>query len=162
MTAEGDNRVLMQKVVKDIISDMQKKKHPMPAMTMCPKREIPAKSRVSDLETLTNLIYFREVAEIKNLTTLMQKMIMEQGKPFFDAWMYDLSDEQQALATAFGERYMLEASLEQYLKCSHTGVKEVLYHALMVHTTTLVFKNIDWYLANGVVSVEAAKELEFA
>jgi len=24
MTAEGDNRVLMQKVVKDIISDMQK------------------------------------------------------------------------------------------------------------------------------------------
>ena len=71
VTAEGDTRVLMQKVVKDILADMQKKKHPMPAMTMCPKREIPAKRRVSDLETLTNLIYYREAAEIKNISTLM-------------------------------------------------------------------------------------------
>ena len=39
----------------------------MPAIKMCPRREISAKSRVSDLETLTNLIYFREVAEIKNI-----------------------------------------------------------------------------------------------
>lgn len=38
MTAEGDNRVLMQKVVKDIISDMQKETHRMPEMTQCPKR----------------------------------------------------------------------------------------------------------------------------
>lgn len=76
--------------------------------------------------------------------------------------MYELSDEQQSLASAFGERYMLEAALEQYHKCTHTGVKEVLYHALMLHTTTLVFKNIDWYLANEVVSAEAANELEYA
>ncbi len=41
MTAEGDNRVLMQKVVKDILSDMQKDMHDLPQMTMCPKREIP-------------------------------------------------------------------------------------------------------------------------
>lgn len=30
MTAEGDNRVLMQKVVKDILADLQQKKHNMP------------------------------------------------------------------------------------------------------------------------------------
>jgi acyl-CoA oxidase len=93
MTAEGDNRVLMQKVVKDILSDFQKKRHPMPKMTMCPRREIPKKDRVSDLATLTNLVYFRELAEIKSLTSAMQKMVMEDGKPFFDAWMYELSDE---------------------------------------------------------------------
>lgn len=33
MTAEGDNRVLMQKVVKDIMADMQKKKHGLPKLT---------------------------------------------------------------------------------------------------------------------------------
>jgi len=38
MTAEGDNRVLMQKAVKDIMADMQKGMHAMPEMTMCPKR----------------------------------------------------------------------------------------------------------------------------
>lgn len=128
----------------------------MPAITVCPKREIPKKTRISDLETLTNLIYYREVAEIKNITSLMKKLIMEQGKPFFDAWMYELSDEQQSLSSAFGERYMLEAALEKYRECTHVGVKEVLYQALMLHCLTLVAKNIDWYLTHGVVSVEAA------
>ena len=33
MTAEGDNRVLMQKVVKDILSDTQKGIHDLPEMT---------------------------------------------------------------------------------------------------------------------------------
>lgn len=42
MTAEGDNAVLMQKVVKDILADLQKEQHPMPKMTKCPKRGIPA------------------------------------------------------------------------------------------------------------------------
>mmetsp|Transcript_31728 Transcript_31728/g.22960 ORF Transcript_31728/g.22960 Transcript_31728/m.22960 type:complete len:81 (+) Transcript_31728:1170-1412(+) len=42
MTAEGDNAVLMQKVVKDILADIQKDIHPMPKMTKCPKKGIPA------------------------------------------------------------------------------------------------------------------------
>ena len=33
MTAEGDNRVLMQKIVKDILTDMQKKTHDLPTLT---------------------------------------------------------------------------------------------------------------------------------
>ena len=65
MTAEGDNRVLMQKVVKDIMSDMQKGIHDQPEMTQCPKREIPAMDSVAGFETLKNLIFYKEVAEIK-------------------------------------------------------------------------------------------------
>jgi len=87
---------------------------------------------------------------------------MEEGKPFFDAWMYELSDEQQALATAFGERYVLEAALEQYKRCTHTGVKELLYHAIMLHSLTLVQQHIGWYLTHGIVSVEAAEDVEIA
>jgi acyl-CoA oxidase len=41
MTAEGDNRVLMQKIVKDILSDLQKEKHVQPQLTKCPKRQLP-------------------------------------------------------------------------------------------------------------------------
>lgn len=111
MTAEGDNRVLMQKVVKDILSDMQKGQHDLPEMTMCPKREIPAKQSIADFETLKNLIFWKEVAEIKSFGKLMQKKIMEEGRPFFDVWMYEVSDEIQSLATAFGNRYMLQGAL---------------------------------------------------
>jgi hypothetical protein len=37
----------------------------------------------------------------------MAKKIMEDGKPFFDVWMYEVSDEIQAVALAFGERFCL-------------------------------------------------------
>lgn len=93
MTAEGDNRVLMQKVVKDILADAQKGIHDFPEMTQCPKREIPNKSSVADFETLKNLVYFKEIAEVKSFGKLMQKKIMEEGQAFFDVWMYQVSDE---------------------------------------------------------------------
>ena len=41
----------------------------------------------------------------------MQKKIMEQGQSFFDVWMYEVSDEIQGVATAFGDRWMLEQSI---------------------------------------------------
>jgi hypothetical protein len=32
---------------------------------------------------------------------------MEEGKPFFDVWMYEVSDEIQSFAQSFSERFML-------------------------------------------------------
>ena len=93
MTAEGDNRVLMQKVVKDVLQDVRNKKHVMPKLTQCPKRQIPGLKSIANLETLTNLIYFREVAEIKKMSDLLMKRVMQEGKQFFDVWMYEVSDE---------------------------------------------------------------------
>jgi len=93
MTAEGDNRVLMQKVVKDILADAQKGVHDFPEMSQCPKREIPSKSSVAEFETLKNLVFYKEIAEVKSFGKLMQKKIMEEGQSFFDVWMYQVSDE---------------------------------------------------------------------
>ena len=79
MTAEGDNRVLMQKVVKDILTDTQKELHDLPQMTLCPMRGIPSQTSVADFETLKNLVFWREIAEIKSFSKLLQKKIMEEG-----------------------------------------------------------------------------------
>lgn len=38
LTAEGDNRVLMVKICKDMQTNILKKGHKMPEMTMCPFR----------------------------------------------------------------------------------------------------------------------------
>ena len=65
MTAEGDNRVLMQKVVKDIMSDSMKDMHRHPKLTQCPARQIPALKSINNLETLINLIYYKDIAETK-------------------------------------------------------------------------------------------------
>lgn len=47
---------------------------------------------VANMETLTNLIYYREVAEIKSMMQLLKVKIMENGEAYFDVWMYEVSD----------------------------------------------------------------------
>lgn len=161
MTAEGDNRVLMQKVVKDIFSDVQKKIHVTPKLTMCPVKQIPGLKSIATLEVMTNLIYFKEQALIKSMGKLMQKKIMEEGKPFFDVWMYEVSDEIQALATAFGERFMLEQALAS-LKAMGDNVKaqQVVEKCIFLHCVYLLKNNLGWYMQQGCVSQEAAQELD--
>ena len=60
----------------------------MPELTQCPIREIPSKESVADLETLKNLVFFKEIAEIKSFGKLLKTKIMEEGQSFFDVWMY--------------------------------------------------------------------------
>ena len=91
---------------------------------------------------------------------LLKKKIMEEGKQFFDVWMYEVSDEIQSFASAFGERFILENALAALTKASSAGLKAVLERCIYLHCVTLVNKNIDWYLRNEVVSVEAAAELD--
>ena len=50
-------------------------------------------SSINDFETLKNLIFYKEIAEIKSFGKLMKKKIMDEGQPFFDVWMYQVSDE---------------------------------------------------------------------
>lgn len=61
ITAEGDNRVLMQKVCKEIVGLAVKGKFMGPAMTMCPKRQLAVLETVGDLETMANLLGYREM-----------------------------------------------------------------------------------------------------
>ena len=91
---------------------------------------------------------------------IMKKKVMEEGKAFFDVWMYEVSDEIQSLATAFGERYMLEAALALHASIDHKGAKDVLEKCIFLHCVTLIRQNIDWYIINEVVSIEAAAELD--
>jgi acyl-CoA oxidase len=64
MTAEGDNRVLMQKVVKDIFEHTQKKKHDAPKFEKSRLQEL-AKTDVLNLETMRDLIFMKEPFMIK-------------------------------------------------------------------------------------------------
>ena len=110
----------------------------MPKLTQCPVRQIPTLDSVADFETLKNLIFFREQGEIKSMTKIMQTKIMEQGKSFFDVWMYEVSDEIQSLAQAFSERYMLQGALKYLEACTHAGVKELLTQAIFLHMLSIV------------------------
>ena len=156
MTAEGDNRVLMQKIVKDVLQHTQKQQHRMPQMTKCPVREIPGLDSVADLETLVNLVYYRENLEIQQMSELLQKKLMTEGKKFYDVWMFEVSDNIQSFAQAFGERIRVESAMRVLSNCSHQQTKEALSKAIRLHCLQLVRKNLDWYMVNGVITKKSA------
>ena len=61
MTAEGDNRVLMVKIVKDITTNYVQKGHSLPKMSLDPKQQISKLKDVTSLEVLEDLLIFREI-----------------------------------------------------------------------------------------------------
>lgn len=114
---------------------------------------------IVDLETLTNLIYYREKVEIQQMTDIVSHKMFEEGKSYFDIWQYEVSDEIQSLASAYGERYMLESALSALASVTNAGAAETLKSCIFLSCIKLVQQNIGWYLINEVVSHEAAGEL---
>jgi len=115
---------------------------------------------VANFETLRNLVYFREHAEIKSMMALLQKKMLEEGNSYFDTWMYMVSDEIQDLAQAFGERYMLQGAIKNWEACKHAGTKQLLEKAIYLHMLALVRENSGWYLMNDIISAKAAQNLD--
>jgi acyl-CoA oxidase len=119
ITAEGDNRVLMQKVCKEIVAMAMKNKFQLPKMTMCPVRQMNKLENISDLETIFNFVAYREIMAMKTLQkATMDKM--KEGKDFYDVWMKEDNDLVQSLATAYGERKVLEFSLLELQSMPHS------------------------------------------
>ena len=88
---------------------------------------------IANFETLVNLIYHREVAEITAFLKLMQTPVVKKGK----ATAY-VSDKTQSLATAFGERFIMEQSVENLKNCVHAGAKKFFEATLYLHAITHV------------------------
>ena len=76
MTAEGDNKVLMQKVVKDILSDTQKKRHDAPKFAKGQDMNI---TSLDDLEKLRDLVFIKEAMEVRSIIGKLKNLIMEEG-----------------------------------------------------------------------------------
>lgn len=60
MTAEGDNRVLMVKIVKDMMTNISQKKSSLPQLQFCPKNQLSTFTDISTLEVLFDLLKYRE------------------------------------------------------------------------------------------------------
>ena len=74
--------------------------------------------------------------------------------------MYQLNDDIQSLAQAFGERFFLShAYMALEDECVHQGARRILEKTIYLHMITYLNDNMSWYLANGLISREAAKDL---
>jgi len=158
ITAEGDNSVLMQKVTKELLTDIQMQKVSLPELTQCPKREIPALEDVTKFETVLNLLKWREINRIKDLTDKTTQGIQD-GKSIYDIWTRENNDVVQDLAIAYAERKVFEFCLHDIQTNADSSIQKPLMIALALYGTYLLNKDIGWFLISGSISVKAAQHL---
>jgi len=73
------------------------------------------------------------------MMTKMQKLVLEEGKKFFDVWTTMVSDDILAVSHAFGERYALEAACDTLENdCVHAGASKLLERVIYLHMVHLV------------------------
>lgn len=173
MTAEGDNRVLMQKVAKEILGLLTW--GPVAARLEVGRQAAgelmdsaagggpPGGTSgylLADLGTLTRLLRARETIMFAALKQAMDKATGGQAD-YFDEWMKRQSDLVQGSALAFAERAVMEACLgaldQQGGRASPLG--EVLGQLIVVFALRAVEVDLPWFIAEGLVAPQAGKTL---
>ena len=105
LTAEGDNRVLMVKICKDMMTNHIKKGKPLPELKNCPFRTLAKLTDIARLDILLDLLKFREVVLYNKLVDENKRLTPQLGP--YQVLMRETSDTMQDLALAFGERNAL-------------------------------------------------------
>jgi acyl-CoA oxidase len=132
----------------------------MPKIKKQTMQQISQMSDISNFTTMKLLMYFREQKELKDMTKKLSNLVIEKQEKFFDVWMYQVNDDIQSLAMAFGERFFLQHAYAAYEdQCVHNGAREILGKIINLHMITYLNDNMSWYLANGLISRQAAKDL---
>jgi len=152
MTAEGDNRVLFQKVSKELLSRLKRGIH-----KFAPKR---GNGGLNSIPSIFDLLVAREKMTLTGLAKTMQLKMMKDRKPLFQVWMYEESDLVQASAMSYGQRLCLEQSIETVGKIKDRDLKEVMELFVMLYGLDCIRKELSWYLTNKVLTIAQGKELE--
>lgn len=148
VTAEGDNRVLMQKVAKEYLLSLNEHSSILPI----PLKELPLSNSLTNYH---KLLVQREVTFTQKLIRAFQSMT---DKERFDKWMYDESDTIQALAEAFGERICFEFAVQEIEKL--TLDKENAYLLLELYAHQMIQKHLVWYVTEQHITIPEAKQWE--
>ena len=159
LTAEGDNRVLMVKIVKDMITNITKKGHKLPELSQCPIRQIAKSNEISDLRTLLDLLKFREVMLFEKLMK-DTKDKLKSGKSKYEVLMRETSDSMQELAQAYGERVAMEYCMERLANIQNAQNKKVLTTVFQLFALDMIDRDLHHYILYGVVNNSAASKVQ--
>ncbi|CAG8579617.1 6606_t:CDS:10 [Ambispora gerdemannii] len=151
MTAEGDNSVLMQKVAKELLADVQRGIVQLPSV---PEPEKAQSWDISVLDNLVNLFRLRERILFKELQSNMSNKIGVDLN-LFEVWMKQESDTIQSLSRAHGERIILE----QVLKATNElygDAKTLLSVVARLYALNQLDTYLAWYITNELVTIKSA------
>eukprot|EP01136_Pigoraptor_vietnamica_P012831 Opistho-1_new@53178 len=146
MTAEGDNRVLMQKVTKELLSLLQTGKWQPVENT---GEEFKGVRDFNNAEYQKYLLDQREGRLVLKLGERMMKK-MGSGKALFDVWMYEESDLVQDVARAYSERLAFD-TLTDATKQQPSSNHGVLNKVRSLYALDCVSRDVGFFMSSELV-----------
>ena len=163
ITAEGDNRVLMQKIAKELLgradkSQLAKQK----VLTLLPgflKRMIQG-TGIGSLSNPTFLLSILKARESHLLSELALSLHSKkkQGKSLYDAWMFEESDAIQALSQAYSDRVVYAVSLQALESCEN-ALRPMLEKLFLLSACDWISQDLGWLLTNKIIANKTGREL---
>lgn len=142
MTAEGDNCVLMQKVVKERLSVYEP-----------PELKKPEKEDVQDMAYLHYLFHVQEL----NLFMALATKLGEGGlSGLYDTWMYQASDIIQAAGLAYGHRIIAE-QFQKVVDNADESLKPMLAQLQKLYMLDQVERRLGWFVTEGGMPPEVGR-----
>ena len=149
ITAEGDNRVLFQKVAKETLDRFIRGKHKIPKGNVGVQTVSEIYASLCARETICFVTLAKEMAKAKN-----------PKEDVFQIWMKEQSDLVQRAALAYGQRMAFErniAAIEKEVKGSTT--KDMLYKMLHLCGLHWIEKDLGWFITKRVLSTEDGEKV---
>lgn len=155
LTAEGDNAVLMQKVAKELISEIT-------ALELIKLKGAAFFSfnyaGTLNLKECLSLFEKREQVHKANLAIRMQKANWASKEKVFKTWMVEEANTVQALAKAYGERFILESFMDVL---SDKDFKDPVVQKLAdLFALQCIKDDLGFFLIEGMLSRTQARELD--
>ncbi|KAJ3273979.1 hypothetical protein HDV01_003649 [Terramyces sp. JEL0728] len=151
MTAEGDNSVLMQKVAKELLADLNMGKISYPDIEQ--KQYDP-----TCFASLGELMKLKENLLISDLNTILGEKV-SQGKHLFDVWMYQESDLIQAASKAYGERVCVEQMLVSMNSEADAPTKQIIHRICHLFMLDSIRQDLSFFLIRKILSADEGKVL---
>jgi acyl-CoA oxidase len=165
ITAEGDNRVIQQKVAKELLDEVCKKK----VLKNILIRKLPNKIkyfiyRVNNTGSYLNREWFLNLFRLREeilLSELAYKM-NKSKKNIFNTWMYKESDLIQETAKAYGDRLAIEEFFKTInnLDEQNDELLIILNELYFVYVLSEVKNNIGFFMGENIITSNQYKVIK--
>ena len=161
LTAEGDNRVLMHKIVKDMTAAVLKNGYKIPEPKLNVQTQIGTMDHVTSLEYLSDLMRYRQVRLCQDLIA-KEADLRKKGVSAYDVNMMHTSNLIQDLAQAYGERRMVDCCIEWLATVSRANDRKVMEGVFRVSALEVIKKDLGWYIKEKAMKPQAAANVVIA
>lgn len=156
ITAEGDNRVIQQKVSKELIelADFEAVGKHM-ALRKQPLEKQHAANHIQGVDYSKSTFFLSLFKARENwiLNELASRLFIakQKGKHIFETWMLEESDMVQALATAYGENIAL-TQFELAIQNAKPELRETLKKLFSLYALDRIVNDGVFFLQNGFLN----------